>query len=69
MRGIIDRFEGDLVVVEIGNETKDFNKDIFPKNASVGDIVEIKGEHVTVLKEETDIRRKEIENLMNDLFE
>jgi hypothetical protein len=69
MRGIIDRFEGDLVVVEIGNEIKNFNIAIFPKNASVGDIVEIKGEHVSVLKKETDIRRKEIEDLMNDVFE
>ncbi|MCK2000772.1 DUF3006 domain-containing protein [[Brevibacterium] frigoritolerans] len=69
MKGIIDRFEGNLVVVEIGNSTKDFDKAIFPKEAAVGDAVEIDGNHVSILKEETEKRRKEIEQLMDDVFE
>lgn len=69
MKGIIDRFEGNLVVVEIGNNTKDFDKAIFPKEAAVGDVVEINENHVTVLKDETEKRRKEIEKLMDDVFE
>ena len=39
MKGIIDRFEGDLVVVEIDGETKDFPKSIFPIEAKQGDVV------------------------------
>ena len=69
IKGIIDRFEEDIVVVEVDGETRDFRKSIFPKNAEPGDFVEIKGEQVTVLREETEKRRKEIEVLMNELWE
>jgi hypothetical protein len=69
LNGIIDRFEGDLVVVEIGEETKDFPKSIFPKDATVGDVVQIDGPNVKVLKEETERLRKEIEDLMNEVWE
>jgi hypothetical protein len=69
MKGIIDRFEGKIAVVEINGETHDFPKVIFPKEAKSGDVVTIKGTKVRVLKEETDNRRKEIEELMNDVWE
>lgn len=69
IKGIIDRFEEDIVVVEVDGETRDFRKSIFPKNAEPGNFVEIKGEQVTVLREETEKRRKEIEVLMNELWE
>lgn len=66
MRGIIDRFEGDLVVVEIEGETKDFPKEILPSEAKVGDVIEIK---VTLLKVETKKLENEIEQLMQDVWE
>ncbi|RST77218.1 DUF3006 domain-containing protein [Siminovitchia acidinfaciens] len=69
MKGIIDRFEGGWVVVEINGETKDFKKSIFPEEAAVGDVVQIKGSQVTVLKEETEKLRKEIEDLMDEVWE
>ncbi|MCJ8009044.1 DUF3006 domain-containing protein [Lederbergia wuyishanensis] len=69
MRGIIDRFEGEWVVVEIDGETKDFEKRIFPKAAVAGDVVEINGDKVKILKTETEKLRKEIEKLMNDVWE
>ena len=69
VKGIIDRFEGKFAVVEIDGVTKDFPKSIFPKSASVGDVVEITGENVKVLKEESNKLRKEIEELMNDVWE
>ena len=69
IKGIIDRFEGNIAVVEIEGVTKDFNKDIFPKNATTGDVVEIEGDSVTVLKDDTEKLRKEIEELMNDVWE
>ncbi|MEI2358741.1 DUF3006 domain-containing protein [Mesobacillus zeae] len=69
MKGIIDRFEGNIVVVEIDGKTKDFPKDIFPRNADVGDVVSISGTEVIILNEETKNLRKEIEDLMDDVWE
>ncbi|WP_026562007.1 DUF3006 domain-containing protein [Bacillus sp. J37] len=67
--GIIDRFEGNFAVVEINGVTKDINKSLFPKEATVGDVIEFDGEKVTILKNETEKLRKEIEDLMNDVWE
>ncbi|MBS4197493.1 DUF3006 domain-containing protein [Lederbergia citri] len=69
MRGIIDRFEGEWVVVEIDGETKDFEKSLFPEEAVIGDIVDINDENIKVLKNETEKRRKEIEKLMDDVWD
>jgi ribosomal protein L21E len=69
MKGIIDRFEGDIVVIEIDGKTKDFPKSIFPKEAEVGDVVNIYGYKVTVDKKATEKLRKEIEDLMNEVWE
>jgi hypothetical protein len=69
MKGIIDRFEGNIVVVEIDGETQDFPKSIFPKEAEVGDVVNIDGDKVTVDKKATEKLRKEIEYLMNEVWE
>ncbi|WP_416143628.1 DUF3006 domain-containing protein [Planococcus koreensis] len=69
LKGIIDRFEDDIAVVEIEGVTQDFPKSIFPKSAVPGDFVEITGNRVTILKEETEKRRKEIEELMDELWE
>ncbi|RLL46617.1 DUF3006 domain-containing protein [Oceanobacillus piezotolerans] len=69
IKGIIDRFEGNIAVVEIDGMTKDYNKALFPKEASIGDVIEIEGKKVTVLKNETEKLRKEIEDLMNDVWE
>jgi Protein of unknown function (DUF3006) len=69
MKGIIDRFEGNIVVVEIDGETKDFPKSIFPKEAEVGDVIIINGDKITVDKNATEKLRKEIEELMNEVWE
>ena len=69
VKGIIDRFEGKYAVVEIEGKTRDFPKSIFPKSAAVGDVVEIDGEKVKILKDETEKLRQEIEELMDDVWE
>ncbi len=69
IKGIIDRFEGNIAVVEIEGMTRDFKKSIFPESAEPGDFVEINGDQVTILKDETEKRRKEIEELMDELWE
>ncbi|ASS86286.1 MULTISPECIES: DUF3006 domain-containing protein [Geobacillus] len=66
VKGIVDRFEGDIAVVEIDKKTLDLPKTIFPKEIDVGDVVIIE---VTIDKKETEKLRKEIEELMNEVFE
>ncbi|WP_409304698.1 DUF3006 domain-containing protein [Peribacillus sp. SCS-155] len=68
-KGIIDRFEGDITVIEIDGETQDFPRSKIPKNAEVGDVLLFDGDKITVSKEETEKLRKEIEELMNDVWE
>ncbi len=63
MKVIIDRFEGDFAVVEIENgKVINIPKILFP-DACEGDIVEI-----TINKEETDRRKKHIQDLINKTF-
>jgi len=69
IKGIIDRFEEGFAVVEIEGKTKDYPKDIFPKDTEVGDVVYITENKVTVDRQETKKREKEIEDLMNELWE
>lgn len=69
LKGIIDRFEENIAVVEIEGIIRDFDKSIFPATAEPGDFVEIIGDRVTLLNEETEKRRKEIEELMDELWE
>ncbi|MFP3669963.1 DUF3006 domain-containing protein [Priestia sp. SIMBA_032] len=69
IKGIIDRFEEGFAVVEIDGKTKDYPKDIFPKDTEVGDVVYITGNKVTIDRQETKKREKEIQDLMNELWE
>ncbi len=62
MQFIIDRFEGDYAVVELGaKQFVNLPRALVPADAKEGDTLEIK-------KIETD-RKEKIENLMNSLFE
>ncbi|MGE7662662.1 DUF3006 domain-containing protein [Peribacillus sp. NPDC097197] len=68
--GIIDRFEGKIAVVEIdGGDMKDIPKSSLPKGAKVGDMLIIDGDNISISKEGTEKLRKEIDNLMDELFE
>lgn len=69
IKGIIDRFEEGFAVVEIEGKTKDYPKDIFPKDTEVGDVVYITGNKITIDRQETKKREKEIQDLMNELWE
>ena len=60
---IIDRFEGDYAVVEIAvGHFAHLPKELVPE-AKEGDVVRI-----TILKDETEKRKKRISNLVNNLF-
>jgi hydrogenase maturation factor len=69
MKGIVDRFEGELVVVEIDGVTKDYSIEMFPKDIEVGDVVRIEGNLAVIEKEQTKKLRNEIEKLMADVWE
>ena len=52
-KGIIDRFEGNIAVVEFDGEMKDIPKSKIPKEANVGDVLIFNGDKITISKEET----------------
>ena len=68
-KGIIDHFEGELAVVEFEDEIKDIPKKKLPKKAKVGDVLVYDGDKITISKEETSKLKKEIDDLMDELFE
>ncbi len=68
-KGIIDRFEGDLAIIEIEDHTIEIPKGKMPENAKVGDVVLLDGDSITVDPIETKNLKKEVEALAEDLFE
>lgn len=70
MRGTIDRFEEGFAVVELENrEMINIKRDGIPREAKEGDVLDLDGENISINHEETERRKKEIEKMMEDLFE
>ena len=64
MKLIIDRFEGEIAVVELPNgQMIDCPKLILPDNAKEGSIL-----NITIDENETDTKLKEVTTRMNKLF-
>lgn len=69
MKVVIDRFEGDYAICEKENrEMIDIKKDRIPKEAKESDVLDIQGEKIIIDVEETEKRKKEIEELTKDLW-
>lgn len=68
-KGIIDRFEGDFAVIEFDGVTEDLPRKELPDNCSVGDVLIFDQGKITVDKLESINRRKEIDDLTDELFE
>lgn len=69
MKGIVDSFEGNLVVIEIDGQTQDINKNEVSAEVKVGDVVLfVSGKWVTD-ETETKQRESKIKQLMNDVWE
>ncbi|MFB5253678.1 DUF3006 domain-containing protein [Bacillus mycoides] len=68
-RGIIDRFEGEIAVIEINNSTINVLKSKLPSTAKEGDVLIIDDDNYTIDKDETTKRRREVQDLMDKLFE
>lgn len=64
MKVIIDRFEGEYVVVELeGKQFINMPRALIPTSAKEGSVISI-----TVDQEETDKRKKRIDGLVNRLW-
>ena len=69
-KGIIDRFEGNIAVVELENRTfENVPKEKLPPNAKEGDVIIIESGSIRLDEKETKRLKDEIESLMDDLFE
>ncbi len=63
MKVIIDRFEGDYAIVELDEgKILELPKELIPE-AEEGDVINIE-----ILKEETNKRKEQIKNKVNQLF-
>ena len=63
---IIDRFEGDMAVIEYDDITFSLPRDLLPKETKEGDVIRVS---IMVDKETTEQRRKEVQGLLDELFE
>lgn len=69
-RGIIDRFEGDLAVIEFGEVMEDIPKSRLPDSIQAGDVLWFYEDgQVEIDKEEKLRLSKEIDELMDELWE
>lgn len=69
MKGIVDRFEGEIVVIEINGVMQDFSNSIVEPGVQAGDSVNlINGKWVTN-EAETESRTKKLKELMNNVWE
>ncbi|MNI03844.1 hypothetical protein D3C73_567550 [compost metagenome] len=69
MRGIVEGFEGDNIIIEIEGVTKPFPKSDAHPDIRVGDVVECIDRQWVANKTKTEERSKEIKKLMNQVWE
>jgi len=69
MKVIIDRFEGIFAVCEKEDRKMlDIERDKVPSTAKEGDVLNITNDKITIDFQETEKRKKEIEELTKDLW-
>lgn len=69
MRGIVDRFEGDFVVIEIDGKTQDIRRKNVNLKVKAGDVVVFFDGEWQIDEEETKLRTTNIKKLMDDVWE
>ncbi len=69
MKGIIDRFEGDRVLLELKDGVVSFDRELFPEDAKEGDVVEYVDNRFVIRVEETLEREKHINQLFKSLVD
>ena len=73
MQGIIDRFEGKYIVIEVGHKMYNVEKKISKEYLQEGDVVDIKMENNVIVYvkknvQETLKRKEYINNLTKDMW-
>lgn len=63
MTFIIDRFEGNMAVVELGDNFYNIPKALLPENAKEGDVITTE-----INEKETKVKKAEARSLLDDLF-
>lgn len=69
MKGIVDRFESNKVLVEIDDEIKVYDRSMFPEDLKEGDCVSFRDGKFVVDEDLTKRRKKDIESLFNSLLD
>lgn len=62
---IIDRFEGEWAVIELGQNTFSIPRLLIPRDAKEGDIINI---HITINKKTTEKQKQSINKFAEKLF-
>ncbi|MCR1974763.1 DUF3006 domain-containing protein [Clostridium sporogenes] len=69
MKGIIDRFEENFAIVELEDKRIiNIDKNIIPKKAKEGDVINIQGDIITLNEKESERLKKEIDELTEDMW-
>ncbi|ACQ52702.1 DUF3006 domain-containing protein [Clostridium botulinum] len=69
MKGIIDRFEENFAVIELEDKKMiNIDKNIIPKKAKEGDVINIEGDIITLNEKERKRLKKEIDKLTEDMW-
>lgn len=68
-KGIVDRFEGEYVVIEIDSKTVDIKKSEVDQDVQVNDVVIFSNNKWITDSEATLSRKKHIKKLMESVFE
>ena len=69
LKGIVDRLEGDQVVLEIEDGTLSFDKELFPEDVKEGDVVEYLDNRFIINAFETKERKTYIDNIFKSLID
>lgn len=69
MKGIVDRIEKNIVVLEVNEDYFNLNLEKFPDMIKEGDLVEYRDGKFIILIDETVNREKEIKSLFDSLLE
>lgn len=69
MKGIVDRIENDIIVLEVNQDYFNLNLEMFPKEIKEGDLVEYRDNRFIILIDETRNREKQIKSLFDSLLE
>lgn len=66
---VIDRFEGELAIIEIGHEMIKVNRKNLPANAREGDIIKKQADGWIIDRSASIARKEEIDRLAENLWE